>query len=153
MVFVWIFECLATSWRSVNFLSHTWHSCCFSAWMRICFVNVHYIHRTCRRLSSTTSETLAPENGQDKQLHPMSVQTRRKTVHHHRVEPRGACTTSSPTESPRSEQIQQQHRHLEVANCAGNGNGATPSPQKRANNRQVPFDLSKEKERTICQQF
>ena len=75
----------------------------------------------------------------------MSVQTRRKTVHHHqradpRVDPRGVSglglnNTTSP-ETPRSDQIEQ-NRHLEVASCTGNGNGATPSPQKRANNRSL----------------
>ena len=79
-----------------------------------------------------------PENGHDKQLHPMSVQTRRKTVHNHqRVETRvGPPNGNTTPESPRSDHIQQ-NRHLEVASCTGNGNGATPSPQKRANNRQV----------------
>ena len=106
--------------------------------------NTFFQFRTCRRLSSTTSENFGPDNGQNKQLHPMSVQTRRKTVHHHqradpRVDPRGisglGLNTTSP-ETPRSEQIEQ-NRHLEVASCTGNGNGATPSPQKRANNRSV----------------
>ena len=77
-----------------------------------------------------------PDNGQDRQLHPMSVQTRRKTVHNHqRIEPRGAPTNGNTTpESPGLDHMQQ-NRHLEVTSCAGNGNGATPSPQKRANNR------------------
>ena len=106
--------------------------------------NTFFQFRTCRRLSSTTSENFGPDNGQNKQLHPMSVQTRRKTVHHHqradpRVDPRGVSglglNTTSP-ETPRSDQIEQ-NRHLEVASCTGNGNGATPSPQKRANNRSV----------------
>ena len=106
--------------------------------------NTFFQFRTCRRLSSTTSENFGPDNGQNKQLHPMSVQTRRKTVHHHQradpqVDPRGisglGLNTTSP-ETPRSEQIEQ-NRHLEVASCTGNGNGATPSPQKRANNRSV----------------
>ena len=109
----------------------------YESFIKICY-------RTCRRLSSTTSENFGPDNGQNKQLHPMSVQTRRKTVHHHqradpRVDPRGVSglglNTTSP-ETPRSDQIEQ-NRHLEVASCTGNGNGATPSPQKRANNRSV----------------
>ena len=80
----------------------------------------------------------------------MSVQTRRKTVHHHqradpRVDPRGVSglglnNTTSP-ETPRSDQIEQ-NRHLEVASCTGNGNGATPSPQKRANNRSLSISCS-----------
>ena len=81
-------------------------------------------YRTCRRLSSGTSDSLIPDNRDRHNHHPLSMQTRRKTIYQR--------PDNSPESPPRSEQLP--HRHLEVN---PEQLRTTPSPQKRASNSNI----------------